>query len=266
MLTLPRFDSMTQPIKISGVIITFNEENNIARCIESMQGVCDEILVVDSYSTDMTEQIVLELGARFIQNKWKGFLDQKNFAQDNTAFDFVLQLDADEELSDELKSEILKVKSNWQYDGYFFNRFTNFCGKWIRHSGWYPDAKLRLYDRRKGLWKGLDPHPAVEMSAGASIGKIKGDLLHYSYSSYEDFVNRSASYARQAAFAMKAMGKKPNHFKMVFSPFFRFFKDYIIRGGFRDGLEGYLICKTAAYYTFLKYLYLRLISSGELNS
>lgn len=268
-MALIRFNSLflrsmnTDMVKISGVVITFNEENNIARCIESMQGVCDEILVVDSYSTDKTEQIVSDLGARFIQNKWKGFLDQKNFAQDNATFDLVLQLDADEELSDELKSEILKVKSNWQYDGYFFNRFTNFCGKWIKHSGWYPDAKLRLYDRRKGRWDGLDPHPGVKMDEDASVGRIKGDMLHYSFTSYEDLINRSASYAKQAALAMKQMGKASNSFKMVFSPVIRFFKDFIIRGGFRDGFEGYIICKTAAYYTFLKYMYLRLLHQGK---
>ncbi len=231
-----------------------------------MQSVCDEILVVDSYSTDRTKAICSDLGVRFLENKWGGFLEQKNFAQDQARFDYVLQLDADEELSDQLRIEIQKLKENWQADGYSFNRFTNFCGKWIKHSGWYPDAKLRLYDRRKGEWKGLDPHPAVEMSAESSTGKIKGDLLHYSYISYDDFVNRSASYARQAAFAMKAMGKRPSHFKMVCSPVFRFFKDYVLRGGFRDGIEGYLICKTAAYYTFLKYLYLKLIESGKLSS
>lgn len=264
-----RFNSLflrsinTGMIKISGVVITFNEEKNIARCINSMQGVCDEILVVDSYSTDKTPQIASELGAKLVQNKWNGFLDQKNFAQEHAQFDYILQLDADEEISEELKASIQKLKENWQADGYFFNRFTNFCGKWIKHSGWYPDAKLRLYDRRKGSWKGLDPHPAVEMLAEASIDKIKGDLLHYSYTSYEDLINRSAHYAKQASIAMMAMNKRPSNFKMVFSPAFRFVKDYFIRGGYRDGFEGYIICKTAAYYTFLKYMYLRLLHQGK---
>lgn len=249
--------------KISGIIITFNEEKNIARCIKSMQNVCDEILVVDSYSTDKTKGICLELGVRFLENKWTGFLNQKNFAQDQAANNYVLQLDADEELSEELQAEILKVKENWKCDGYFFNRFTNFCGKWIHHSGWYPDAKLRLYDRRKGKWKGLDPHPGVQMSNDSKTGKIKGNLLHYSFNSYEELINRSASYAKQAALAMKQMGKGSNSFKMIMSPVIRFFKDYVIRGGFRDGFEGYIICKTAAYYTFLKYMYLRLLHQGK---
>ena len=254
---------MGNQIKISGVIITFNEEKNIARCINSMLKVCDEILVVDSFSTDRTKEICLELGARFVENKWAGFLDQKNFAQDQASFDYVLQLDADEELSEALKSSILEIKQNWKFDGYRFNRFTNFCGKWIKHSGWYPDAKLRLYDRRKGRWSGLDPHPGVEMSADSSTSKIKGDLLHYSFDSYEDLIIRSASYAKQAAHAMKQMGKSTNSLKMTFSPAVRFFKDFILRGGFRDGFEGYIICKTAAYYTFLKYMYLKILNQGN---
>lgn len=254
---------MKEPVKISGVIITFNEERNIARCIKSMQKVCDEILVVDSFSTDRTQEIASELGTRFIQNNWKGFRDQKNFAQDNASHDYVLQLDADEELSDKLITEIIRIKENWRFDGYLFNRFTNFCGKWIHHSGWYPDAKLRLYDRRKGKWNGFDPHPGVQMDENASIEKINGDLLHYSFTTYGDLINRSASYAKQAAFAMKELGVKPKPIKMVVSPFIRFFKDYILRGGFRDGLEGYIICKTAAYYTFLKYMYLGLLHQSK---
>lgn len=250
-------------VAISGVIITFNEENNIARCIRSLLAVCDEILVVDSISTDRTKEIAIAEGARVLENDWNGFLEQKNFAQQNAEYDIVLQLDADEELSSQLQSEILKVKNNWQHDGYSFNRFTNFCGKWIQHSGWYPDAKLRLYDRRKGSWTGLDPHPSVDMNSSSSTSHIKGDLLHYSYSSYEEFINRSAKYAKQAALAMHTQGKKPSDFKLIISPVFRFFQTYLIRGGYKEGLEGLIICKTASYYTFLKYMYLKLISKGK---
>lgn len=115
-----------------------------------MQGICDEVIVVDSYSYDNTKHIAESLGAKVIQNDWKGFLNQKNFAQDKATHDFVLQLDADEVLSKQLRASILEVKKEWEYDGYFFPRFTNYCGKWIKHSGWYPDAKLRLYDKKKG--------------------------------------------------------------------------------------------------------------------
>lgn len=254
---------MSNPIKISGVIITYNEEKNLKRCLDSLEGVCDEVLVVDSLSTDRTREIAETLGARVIQNKWKGFLDQKNFAQNEAQYDHVLQLDADEEISQELKSTILSIKNSWDADGYFFNRFTNYCGKWIKHSGWYPDAKLRLYDRRKGNWQGLDPHPEVIMQSGSSITSVNGDLNHYSYTSYGDHINRSAKYAKQAALAMKEMGKNPSVLKLIVSPFYRFFNDFFFRGGFRDGFEGLIICRTASYYTFLKYMYLRLIHKGK---
>ncbi len=254
---------MSQPVKISGIVITYNEEKNISRCLTSLKGICDEILVVDSFSTDKTKEICLSYNAKFIENEWKGFLDQKNFAQDQASHDYVLQLDADEELSEALKESISAIKESWQADGYFFNRFTNYCGKWIKHSGWYPDAKLRLYDRRKGSWKGLDPHPEVSMTQEALTQSIKGNLHHYSYTSYEDHINRSAKYAKQAAISMKAMGRQPSMIKLIFGPFYRFINDYIFRGGFRDGFEGLIICKTASYYTFLKYMYLRLIHKGK---
>ncbi|MBO3698538.1 glycosyltransferase family 2 protein [Roseivirga sp. E12] len=254
---------MSQSVKISGVIITFNEEENIKRCLTSLEGVCDELLVVDSFSTDRTREIAKGLGARVIENPWKGFLDQKNFAQNAAQYDYVLQLDADEELSESLKAQIATVKNSWSYDGYFFNRFTNYCGKWIKHSGWYPDSKLRLYNRKKGNWRGLDPHPEVIMKAGSSTVAIKADINHYSYTSYEDHINRSAKYAKEAALAMKAMGKNPSIIKLIASPFYRFINDYFFRGGFRDGFEGLIICKTASYYTFLKYMYLRLIHKGK---
>ena len=150
---------MSQSVHISGIVITYNEEKNISRCLSSLQGICDEILVVDSFSDDKTKEISESKGARFIQNAWKGFLDQKNFAQNCAKYDHVLQLDADEELSEELRSNIISIKANWVADGYFFNRFTNYCGKWIKHSGWYPDSKLRLYDRRKRELARLRPTP-----------------------------------------------------------------------------------------------------------
>lgn len=249
------------PIKLSGVLITFNEEKNIERCLKSILKVCDEILVVDSFSTDNTKEICLKYGVRFIENTWQGFLNQKNFAQNEATFDYVLQLDADEELSPELGASIIATKSNWSADGYFFNRFTNYCGKWIKHSGWYPDAKLRLYDKRKGNWQGLDPHPFVQLNG--KTDHLKGDLFHYSYTSYVDHINRSAKYALESAKAMHRLGKKPSNFKLFISPGFKFLQTYIFRLGFLDGFEGLIICKTSAYYTFLKYMYLKLITKGE---
>jgi len=142
-------------VKISAVIITFNEEKNIGRCLDSLQKVADEIVVVDSCSNDKTCEICEKYGVRFIQNRFKGHIEQKNFAMQQAEYDWVLSLDADEVLSLELTDSILKVKKDWVIDGYAFNRLTNYCGTWIRHCGWYPDTKLRLWDKRRGRWGGV---------------------------------------------------------------------------------------------------------------
>ncbi|HEX3008578.1 MAG TPA: glycosyltransferase family 2 protein [Bacteroidales bacterium] len=143
---------------ISAVIITFNEENNIERCIRSLEGIADEIIVVDSYSTDNTVEIALNLGAIVYKQVFLGHVEQKNFALSKTSHSHVLSLDADEELSDKLRESILEVKENWTHDGYYFKRLTNYCGRWIKHTSWYPSKKLRLWDKAKGEWGGVNPH------------------------------------------------------------------------------------------------------------
>ena len=145
-------------IKLSSVIITLNEERNIGRCLDSLRGIADEIVVVDSGSTDRTEEICRTFGVRFFQHPFDGFTEQKNFAIDQCSFEHILSLDADESLSEELKKSVTAVKSNWNKDGYSFNRFTNYCGKWIKHCGWYPDRKLRLFRKEKGRWQGNKLH------------------------------------------------------------------------------------------------------------
>ena len=134
-------------IKLSCAIITLNEERNVARCIESLAGIADEIVVIDSGSTDATEAICRSYGVKFIQHDFEGYVEQKNFAVSQCAFEYILSLDADELLSEELKESISEIKNNWDKDGYSFNRLTNYCGKWIRHCGWYPDRKLRLFKK-----------------------------------------------------------------------------------------------------------------------
>ena len=145
-------------VNISAVIIAFNEEKNIERCILSLKNVVDEIVVVDSFSKDKTKEICLAHNVVFIEHSFKGHIEQKNWAYTQASNNYVLSLDADEALSDELKNSILAIKNNWKNDGYAFNRLTSYCGKWIKHCGWYPDIKLRLWDRRKGTWKGINPH------------------------------------------------------------------------------------------------------------
>ena len=246
---------------ISGVIITFNEEMNIERCIDSLKIVCDEIIVVDSYSQDRTKEICLEKGVIFIENGFEGHIQQKNYALEQANYNYVLSLDADEELSVELAESILEIKGNLNQEAYKFNRFTNYCGKWIKHSGWYPDTKIRLWDKRKARWGGTNPHDQVLISKN-SAAHLSGDLLHYSYYSMSEHIERSARYAKIAANAMHLNGKKYSTLNLLVNPIYRFFKDYMINKGFLDGYEGFVICVTNGYTTFLKYLYLRALKKG----
>lgn len=147
--------------KLSAVIITFNEARNIGRCLDSLQGIADDIVVVDSYSTDATANIVKAKGARFVEHVFEGHIQQKNWAISQAKYPHVLSLDADEALDDSLRHSILRVKEDWQADAYYLPRLTNYCGKWIKHGLWYPDLKLRLWDSRKGAWGGQNPHDTI---------------------------------------------------------------------------------------------------------
>lgn len=243
-------------MQLSAVIITFNEERNIGRCLDSLAGVADEIVVVDSFSTDRTEQICREKGARFIQHAFAGHIEQKNFALSQAQFPHVLSLDADEALSDTLRQSILAVKTDWHCDAYSMNRLTNYCGQWIRHSGWYPDRKVRLFDRRRGHWGGLNPHDKVVMETGTTLGFLAGDLLHYSYYSLEEHDARARKYAVIAARAMLARGKRGSWLRVALSPTFKFIRNYLLRLGFLDGRAGLMICHMAALETYWKYRHL----------
>lgn len=240
-------------LKISAVIITFNEERNIGRCLDALAGVADEVVVVDSFSKDKTEQICQEKGVRFVQHAFEGYGAQKNWALKQALHPHILSLDADEVLSEVLRASILSAKQNWQYDGYTMNRLTNYCGRWIHHSGWYPDRKLRLFDARKGRWSANDVHEKVEMDAGSSTGHLGGDLLHYSYYSVQEHIERAHKYAEMAARALYAQGNRASWLNVVFSPLFKFFRNYVLKLGFLDGSAGWTICKIAALETYLKY-------------
>ena len=160
-------------LKLSGVIITFNEERNIERCLQSLAPVVDEIVVVDSHSTDSTKSICQKFNVRFIEQKFLGYIEQKNFALDQTKFNHVVSLDGDEALSLDLQQSILNLKSNWQFDGYYANRFNNFCGQWIKYSDWYPNKKLRVFDKTKAEWTGINPHDNVQFLGSGSVHKVK---------------------------------------------------------------------------------------------
>jgi len=240
-------------VNISAVIITFNEEKNIARCLDSLRGVVDEVVVLDSFSTDRTEEICKANGVKFFQHVFDGHIQQKNRAITYASFPHVLSLDADEALDETLKTSIRGVKNNWQYDGYSMNRLTNYCGKWIKHGGWYPDKKLRLWDSRKGTWTGINPHDKYELKEGSSQGHLKGDILHYSYYSIEEHYKQVDYFTTISAKAYAQKGKKSNWFLRWISPVIKFLRDYIFKLGFLDGYYGYVVCRISAYATYLKY-------------
>jgi len=243
--------------KISAVIITFNEENSIERCIRSVLPVVDDIVVLDSYSTDRTEEICKSLGVRFVQNHFEGYRTQKNLAVQLASFDYILSLDADEALSVELKESILKIKEHWDCDAYSFNRFNNYCGQWIKHSNWYPDKKIRLFDRRKGEWSGYNVHETVKMQNGAKVCHLKGDLLHWCYSSFEEHIEKINKYSTISALEYFRNGRRSTIFEIIFSPKWHFFRSYFLKMGFLDGYIGYSICSLSAHQRYLKYIKLR---------
>jgi glycosyltransferase involved in cell wall biosynthesis len=241
-------------IKLSVVIITFNEEKNIGRCLDSVKGIADEVIVLDSFSTDRTQEICLSKGATFFQHAFDGHIEQKNRAITYATSPYILSLDADEALDETLKQSILEVKNNWTVDGYSMNRLTNYCGQWIRHCGWYPDVKLRLWDSRKGSWGGVNPHDCYEMNhKSAPVKHLKGDILHYSYYSIEGHRKQSQYFADIAAKAMLQKGKRANAGNLLINPPFRFFRDYILKLGFLDGYYGFVICKITMQGTYRKY-------------
>jgi glycosyltransferase involved in cell wall biosynthesis len=246
---------------VSVVIITFNEEHNIARCLDSVKGIADEIVIVDSFSKDKTREICLSYGAKFIENKFEGHIQQKNFAITQAKYPHILSLDADEALDEKLRNSISEVKKNFVHDGYYMNRLTNYCGKWVRHSGWYPDTKLRLWDSRKGQWAGINPHDKYELTTGDSnTGRLQGDILHYSYYTVEEHYKQAEYFADIAAKSFFQMGKKATLFKLLINPIAKFLHHYIVHFGFLDGRTGFTIAKISAWSTYLKYRKLRELS------
>jgi glycosyltransferase involved in cell wall biosynthesis len=248
---------MSDSVPLSVVIITFNEERNIGRCLESVRGVADEIVVVDSYSTDRTEEICRNYGARFIRHPFEGHIQQKNFALSQATHPCVLSLDADEALSPELKKSVLAARSGWDADAYEMNRLTNYCGHWIRHTDWYPDPKIRLFDKRKASWGGANPHDRVELAPEASQKHIGGDILHYSYHSISQHLQQLNYFTDIGAQVAFEKGKKAPLPVMLLSPVTKFIKSYIIRRGFLDGYYGFLVCAISAFASFIKYVKLR---------
>jgi len=248
-------------MKITACIITFNEERNIRRCIESLEGVVDEIIVVDSFSTDKTEDICREKKVTFIKQEFLGYVQQKNFALQNSSNEWVLSLDADEALSPGLKESILRLKKQGEkdFDGYRFNRLTNYCGYWVKHCGWYPDTKLRLVNRHKAKWDGIQIHEKLILTENTPTGFLKGDLLHYSYYTREDHLRQIEHFGNISAKELFERGKKTNYAIISAKVVFQFIKSFFIKRGFLDGKTGFTISRLSAYATYRKHVKLLLL-------
>jgi len=241
-------------MKISAVIIAGNEENNIGDAIRSVQWT-DEVLVIDSESTDRTCEIAEELGARVIVHPWPGFSKQKQFGVDAAQFDWILSLDADERITPELRSEIQRIQaSESSADGYKIPRLAFYMGRPIRHCGWYPDWQLRLFDRRKGRWKDVLVHESVEMQPGARVGKLRNNIDHFSFESsdhHKDMIEQR--YAPLAAEQMFQNGRRTSRLAIAAAGPIAFVSTFFLKLGLLDGRAGYRISRLAAYHARLKH-------------
>ena len=249
---------MSSKGKLSTVIIAYNEAHCIARCIRSAMMVSDEVLVVDSGSTDRTVEIAENLGARVLNHPFEGHIQQKNWAKDQALYPFVLSLDADEFLSEELQDSIMEEKKvGFHHSGYYMNRLNYIGERPIKGCGWYPDKKLRLWNRDRGQWKGINPHDCFTLKVGKKSGRIKGDLLHRIYNDYEEHNEKIERFSSIAAQAYYDLGIKSSLLKIIWRPSWAFFKAYFLRRGFLDGFNGWVICVQTYNVTFLKYIKLR---------
>ena len=250
-------------MSISAVIISFNEEKHIGKCIESVRGIADEILVLDSFSTDQTEALCRAQGVRFEQHAFDGYVSQKNRATAMASNNLILSLDADEALSDDLRESLIRIKQHPEADGYIFNRRNNWCGRWMKFTTLYPDRKLRLFDRRRAHWEGLDPHDFVKPDPGARILRIKGDLLHWAIENLEEQKQKTDHFARISARSYYSAGKKAYPGSALSHCAWRWFREYCIRLGFLEGRAGFQIANYSALYAWKKYYYLRQLYESQ---
>lgn len=240
---------------ITAVVITLNEERNIGRCLESLMPVADEVVVLDSFSTDATADICAKYGVRFVTHEWEGYVATKNYANSLATNNVILSIDADEALSPELAKSIQELKEQ-EVEGKVFsmNRLMNYCGKWIRHGGWYPDTKVRLFDRRTVKWTGRKVHETLDIPKGTQVVQLKGDLLHYSFYTHEEHRKQLETFATLSAEEMKDQGKRPYLLEAYVHTGWKFLRDYLFKAGFLDGGTGWTIAKNNAYGVWYKYL------------
>lgn len=232
--------------------MTFNEEANLGRCLASVRDIADEILVLDSFSTDNTVEVAKEMGARVEQFPFDSYVNQKARMIQMADSNWVFSIDADEYLSDELKASIKEVIGSGLHDAYTCNRRNKIGDQWMNHGTWYPDKKIRLFDRRKVNIIGNDPHDIMEPIAGARLGHLKGDLMHESDADISSRFRTVERHSTRAAEALFAQGKKPSLWRMFVKPCFRFFNSYILRLGFLDGYYGWIVARSEGQYVWLR--------------
>jgi glycosyltransferase involved in cell wall biosynthesis len=252
-------------MKITAAIITFNEESNIPALIANLKELVDEILIVDSFSTDKTAETARTLGARVILNKWTDYAKQKQFALEKSSNDYILTLDADERVSPELIKSILITKTTADLaDGYLISRKAFYLGKWIKHSGWYPNRKIRLFNKSCAKWEGDFVHEHLFFQGSSKT--LAGDILHYPYPDISKHIEKTNTYACLSARKLHESGRKFSILKLLLSPLFRIIRHFFLKAGFLDGIQGLVISILSAYYVFLKFLYLRELQSNEDSS
>lgn len=262
-----RIFSTMNPFPITVTIITLNEEEKIAQALESVNW-AREVIVVDSGSSDRTREIAASRGAKVIVHPWQGYGQQKNFAQSQASFDWVLNIDADEVVSPELRDEIIRVLSgldqNGKWDaridgsrrphGFLIPRKTFYLGRWIQHGGWYPNYLVRLANRKLARW--TEPHVHEEWRVDGDVGHLSSPLLHYAFLKIEDQILTNLRFSRLGSEDLKRKGKRHSLFKLIFKPIGKFIETFFLKCGFMDGLPGFIISVNAAHSMFLKYAYL----------
>ncbi|NNL67610.1 MAG: glycosyltransferase family 2 protein [Myxococcales bacterium] len=239
-------------VPLSVCVIACNEEHNLRRCLDSVAFAEEVVVVVDTRSSDGTEAIAQELGARTLRHPYEGNVEQKNFALAEAKHDWVLSLDADEALDAELSAAVRRVVADdGPADGFELNRLTHHLGRWIRHGEFYPDWQLRLFRRSRGRVVGVNPHGHVEVTG--AVARLAGDLQHFSYRDLADQVARIQDFSRVQALAMWDAGRRARVFDLTVRPPFRFLRAYLLKQGFRDGMAGFMIAAATAFHVFLKY-------------
>ena len=250
---------------LSVVVITYNEERNIGRCLESVTDIADDIVVVDSFSTDATEAICRSRRVRFIRHPWEGYSASKNFGNGQARHDRILSIDADEALSPELRGSIADLAAKDAVLPCKFKRLTNYCGRWIRHGGWYPDIKVRVFDRTKTQWRG-SIHETLDGIDEKKALLLSGDCYHYTCYTVAEHLSQMRTFTDLMAADGFRRGKGPSLTRLIVSPVSKFFRDYCLRLGFLDGKSGLVIAALSAYATYLKYSKLRILHSGNTPS